>query len=141
VLAYDVDRERLERLRARAARARAASHIEILDRPRAADRVLVDAPCSELGVLRRGPDARWRIDPGMLASLPRLQRELLEVAAPLARKRLVYATCTVNRAENEEVAAAFEHAHPDFRRASTFRTLPHLDGTDGFFGAVWERSP
>jgi len=141
VLAYDVVRERLERLRARAARARAASHIEILDRPRAADRVLVDAPCSELGVLRRGPDARWRIDPGMLASLPRLQRELLEVAAPLARKRLVYATCTVNRAENEEVAAAFEHAHPDFLRASTFRTLPHLDGTDGFFAAVWERKP
>ena len=139
VLAYDVDRERLERLRARAARARAASHIEILDRPRAADRVLVDAPCSELGILRRGPDARWRIDPGTLASLPRLQRELLEVAAPLARKHLVYATCTVNRAENEEVAAAFEHAHPDFLRASTFRTLPHLDGTDGFFGAVWER--
>ena len=141
VLAYDVVRERLERLRARAARARAASHIEILDRPRAADRVLVDAPCSELGVLRRGPDARWRIDPGMLASLPRLQRELLEVAAPLARKHLVYATCTVNRAENEEVAAAFEHAHPDFLRASTFRTLPHLDGTDGFFAAVWERKP
>jgi len=141
VLAYDVDRERLERLRARAARARATSHIEILDRPRAADRVLVDAPCSELGVLRRGPDARWRIDPGMLASLPRLQRELLEVAAPLARKHLVYATCTVNRAENEEVAAAFEHAHPDFLRASTFRTLPHFDGTDGFFAAVWERKP
>jgi len=141
VLAYDVDRERLQRLRARAARARATSHIEILDRPRAADRVLVDAPCSELGVLRRGPDARWRIDPGMLASLPRLQRELLEVAAPLARKHLVYATCTVNRAENEEVAAAFEHAHPDFLRASTFRTLPHLDGTDGFFAAVWERKP
>jgi 16S rRNA (cytosine967-C5)-methyltransferase len=138
VLAYDVDRERLERLRARAARAR-AGHIEILDRPRAADHVLVDAPCSELGILRRGPDARWRIDPGTLASLPRLQRELLEVAAPLARKSLVYATCTVNRAENEEVAAAFEHAHPDFGRATTFRTLPHLDGTDGFFGTVWER--
>jgi 16S rRNA (cytosine967-C5)-methyltransferase len=138
VLAYDVDRERLERLRARAARAR-AGHIEILDRPRAADHVLVDAPCSELGILRRGPDARWRIDPGTLASLPRLQRELLEVAAPLARKSLVYATCTVNRAENEEVAAAFEHVHPDFGRATTFRTLPHLDGTDGFFGTVWER--
>ena len=139
VLAYDVDRERLERLRTRAARARAASQIEILDRPRAADRVLVDAPCSELGILRRGPDARWRIDPDTLASLPRLQRQLLELAAPLARKCLVYATCTVNRAENDELADAFEHAHPDFGRATTFRTLPHLDGTDGFFGAVWER--
>ena len=139
VLAYDVDRERLDRLRARAARARATSHIEVLDRPRAADRVLVDAPCSELGILRRCPDARWRIDPATLASLPRLQRQLLELAAPLARKRLVYATCTVNRAENEEVAAAFERASPDFRRSTTFWTLPHLDGTDGFFAAVWER--
>ena len=139
VLAYDVDRQRLDRLRARAARARAAGHIEVLDRPRAADRVLVDAPCSELGILRRCPDARWRIDPATLASLPRLQRQLLELAAPLARKRLVYATCTVNRAENEEVATTFERASPDFRRSTTFWTLPHLDGTDGFFAAVWER--
>ena len=99
----------------------------------------MDAPCSELGILRRGPDARWRIDPATLASLPRLQRQLLELAAPLARKRLVYATCTVNRAENEEVAAAFERASPDFQRSTTFWTLPHLDGTDGFFAAVWER--
>lgn len=141
VLAHDVDRERLERLRARATRARADRAIEIVDRPRQADRVLIDAPCSELGTLRRGPDARWRIDPGMLASLPRLQRELLEVAAPLARKRLVYGTCTIHRAENEDLASAFERAHPEFRRSATFRTLPHLDGTDGFFGAVWDRDP
>jgi 16S rRNA (cytosine967-C5)-methyltransferase len=139
VLAHDVDRERLERLRQRAARARATACIEIVDRPHAADRVLVDAPCSELGTLRRGPDARWRIDPAVLASLPRVQRELLEVAAPLARRRLVYGTCTLNRAENEDLAAAFERAHREFRRVATFRTLPHLDGTDGFFAAVWER--
>src|SRR5207244_5035420 len=63
VLAYDVDRERLERLRTRARRAGAERQIEIVDRPRPADLVLVDAPCSELGVLRRGPDVRWRIDP------------------------------------------------------------------------------
>src|SRR2546430_15600138 len=55
---------------------------ETAARPRRADRVLVDAPCSELGTLRRGPDARWRIDPGLLAALPLLQRELLETAAP-----------------------------------------------------------
>ena len=139
VLAYDVERGRLDRLRARAARARAQGFIEIVDRPRAADRVLVDAPCSELGILRRGPDARWHIDPGVLASLPAVQRELLELAAPLARKRLVYGTCTVNRAENEDLAAAFERAHPELRRTATFRSLPHLEGTDGFFGAVWDR--
>jgi 16S rRNA (cytosine967-C5)-methyltransferase len=139
VFAYDLDLERLERLRTRARRAHADHLIEVADRPRRADRVLVDAPCSELGTLRRGPDARWLIDPRSLAALPRLQRELLDTAAPLAAKRLVYGTCTVNRAENEEVASAFDRAHPEFRRAATWRTLPHVDGTDGFFSAVWDR--
>ena len=139
VFASDVDRERLERLRTRARRARADGRIEIVDGPRAADWVLVDAPCSELGTLRRGPDARWRIDPRLLTNLPRLQRELLEIAAPLAAKRLVYGTCTVNRAENENVASAFDRAHPELQRVATWRTLPHVDGTDGFFAAVWDR--
>jgi len=139
VLAWDVDRGRLQRLRARAARARAADLIEIVEQPRPADRVLVDAPCSELGILRRGPDARWRIDPRALESLPLVQRELLELAAPLARRRLVYGTCTLHRAENEELAAAFDRAHPEFRRMTTFRTLPHADDMDGFFAAVWDR--
>ena len=138
VLAYDVDAEKLTRLRARARRAQASENIEIVEHPRAADRVLVDAPCSELGALRRGPDLRWRLQPD--ATLPRTQRALLETAAPLARKRLVYATCTIARAENEAVAASFEAAHPEFRRAAPFwRTLPHVDGTDGFFAAIWER--
>jgi 16S rRNA (cytosine967-C5)-methyltransferase len=139
VLAYDVDRERLERLRTRARRAGAEGRIEILDRPRAAELVLVDGPCSELGALRRGPDARWRIDPRSLAEMPPLQRQLLETAAPLAAKRLVYGTCTVNRAENEDVAGAFDRAHPEFQRVTTWRTMPHVEGTDGFFAAVWER--
>jgi len=141
VRAYDVQPDRLERLRTRAVRAHAEAYIEIVERPREASRVLVDAPCSELGILRRGPDARWRIDPAVLASLPAVQRELLEVAAPLARKRLVYGTCTVSRAENEDVAAAFECHHPEFRRVQTFRSLPHIEGTDGFFAAVWDRFP
>jgi 16S rRNA (cytosine967-C5)-methyltransferase len=140
VLAYDVDRERLERLRTRARRAGAEHRIGIVDRPRAADRVLVDAPCSELGTLRRGPDARWRTDAQSLTELPRLQRQLLETAAPLAAKRLVYGTCTLNRAENEDVTDAFDRAHPELQRVTTWRTLPHVEGTDGFFAAVWERA-
>ena len=139
VLAYDVDRERLRRLQSRAARARATDFIEVVSAPRTADRVLEDAPCSELGILRRGPDARWRIDPRSLAELPPLQSRLLDSAAPLARKRIVYGTCTIHRAENEEIAAAFDRSHPEFRRAATWRTLPHVDGTDGFFAAVWDR--
>jgi 16S rRNA C967 or C1407 C5-methylase (RsmB/RsmF family) len=51
----------------------------------------------------------------------------------------VYATCTINRAENEDLAAAFERDHRELRRVATFRTLPHRDGSDGFFGAVWDR--
>lgn len=141
VLAHDVDPERLARLRARARRAQAQDRIEVVDPPRPADRVLVDAPCSELGTLRRGPDARWRIDPATLPTLPTAQRRLLETAAPLARKRLVYGTCTIARAENEAVAESFEAAHPEFRRARDFwHTLPHQTGTDGFFAAVWERA-
>ena len=123
VLAHDVDLERLDRLRTRARRAHASHLIEI----------------AELGTLRRGPDARWRIDPALLAALPPSQLELLETAAPLAAKRLVYGTCTLNRAENEEVAAAFDRAHPELHRVRTWRTLPHVDGTDGFFAAVWDR--
>ncbi len=139
VLAHDPDRARTSRLRTRAARAHAQERIAVVPAPVAADRVLVDAPCSELGTLRRGPDARWRIDPARFASLPALQRQLLETAAALARERIVYATCTVRRAENEEVAAAFEQGHPELRRARTLRLLPHLEGTDGFFAVAWDR--
>jgi len=139
VLAHDPDGERLERLRARARRARATA-VEVIEAPQAADRVLVDAPCSELGTLRRGPDSRWRIDPASLARLPALQSLLLDQAASLARKRVVYGTCTLSRAENEEVAARFDREHPRMRRTLTWRTTPHLEGTDGFFAAVWDRA-
>lgn len=140
VLAYDVDRERLSRLRTRARRA-LATHIEVVGAPAPADRVLVDAPCSELGTLRRGPDARWRTRPHDLAGFPPLQAALLEQAALFARKRVVYATCTIRRDENEAVAAAFEARHPAFHRSETLRLLPHEHGTDGFFAVAWDRTP
>jgi len=139
VLAHDVDHARLDRLRARAIRARATSKIEIVKAPAPADRVLVDAPCSELGTLRRGPDARWRIEKTDLERCPPIQAALLETAAKHARKRIVYATCTIDHAENEDMANHFETAHPEFRRAATLTLLPQRDGTDGFFAAAWDR--
>ena len=139
VFAHDVDRGRLSRLKTRAQRAR-AGNIEVAFEPLPADRVLVDAPCSELGILRRGPDARWRIPESALTAHPPLQLELLTTAARCAKTRLVYATCTLNRGENEDVAARFESLHPEFRRARPFlRLLPHESGTDGFFAAAWDR--
>jgi 16S rRNA (cytosine967-C5)-methyltransferase len=115
--------------------------------------VLVDAPCSELGALRRGPDLRWRLDPASFDRWPPIQRALLERgAAHLApHGRLVYATCTLRAAENDAVVDAFLSRHPDFTLvrptlADTLldargflRTFPHRHGTDGFFGAVLVR--
>ncbi len=158
VLACDADEERLRRLEERAGRAGAAAIVEVLGAappsPLEVDGALVDAPCSELGPLRRGPDQRWRVDPGRFAALPPLQLALLRDAARCVRPggRLVYATCTFRREENEAVALAFEAAEPGWRRAAPaapdqvlgpdrfLRTFPHRHGTDGFFAAAWVRS-
>ena len=159
VHAADPDPERLGRLRRRAERAGAASLVTVHGAEPLpgllAGRVLVDAPCSELGALRRGPDLRFRLDPASFDRFPPLQRALLESAARHLgpRGRLVYATCTLRREENEEVALGFERDHPDLARVRPavnssllgadgfLRAWPHRHGTDGFFAAAWERRP
>ena len=155
VHACDPDASRLDRLRTRASRAgaRVVLHGATPPPDLRADRVLVDAPCSELGALRRGPDQRFRIDPGTFPALPALQLAILEVAARHVRPggRLVYATCTFRREEDDEVALAFGAAHPDFTDSDTFpgatdpdgrlRLWPHRHGTDGFFAAAWSSCP
>jgi len=157
VHACDADAGRLARLVHRAARAGAAAlvtcHGAAPPPGLAVDRALVDAPCSELGPLRRGPDLRWRLDPASFAALPALQGALLADAARCVRPggRLVYATCTFRREEDEAVALAFEAAHPGWRRVAPevpeaflgpdrfLRAWPHRHGTDGFFAAAWDR--
>lgn len=157
VHAADPDAGRLARLRARTARAGAAGVVAVHGAEPPAelrvDRVLVDAPCSELGALRRGPDLRWRLDPSSFAPFPGLQRAILARAARHVRPggTLVYATCTFRRAEDEEVALAFEAEHPGFARVAPaapaetvgpegfLRTWPHRHGTDAFFAAAWVR--
>lgn len=155
---FDIDSSRLERLLTRAGRAGASCIRLHRTRPGPelqVDRVLVDAPCSEVGALRRGPDLRFRLDPEEVRTLPARQKDILAAAAAHVRPggTLVYATCTVLRAENEDVALAFEASHPDFQRARPggvwlpetfvrdgfFHALPQLHGTDGFFAAVWRR--
>jgi 16S rRNA (cytosine967-C5)-methyltransferase len=125
------------------------------------DRVLVDAPCSGLGTLRRNPDLKWRQSPAAVQELGVKQRAILAAAARLLKPggRLVYATCSLLAAENEEVAAAFEAETPGFRRlpvadlltaaqvsdarslvaGTDLRLWPHRQPTDGFYAAVWER--
>jgi 16S rRNA (cytosine967-C5)-methyltransferase len=121
------------------------------------DRVLVDPPCSDLGTLAARPDVRWRKDPGTPAQLAVTQAEILDQAAAALRPGgvLVYSTCTISPVENEDTIAAFLERHPDFRPDQTpsdlpvwdhpsvpvfLQTLPHRDGTDGFFIARLRRS-
>lgn len=126
------------------------------------DRVLVDAPCSGLGTLRRNPDLKWRQSPESVEELRAKQAAILESAARLLKPggRLVYATCSLLEAENEAIATAFTEAHArEFTplpvapllekahvaqaqtlvRGDFLRLWPHRHGTDGFFAAVWER--
>ena len=81
-----------------------------------ADVVLIDAPCSGLGALRRNPDARWRLDEAEIDTFPPRQKEILERYAALVRPggRLVYATCSINQRENEDVRAWFLSGHSEF---------------------------
>jgi len=123
------------------------------------DRVLVDAPCTGFGVLRRNPDIKWRVGPKDLRRLHLLQVELLGQAARLVRPNgiLVYTTCTLTPEENEGTLQAFLAAHGDFRRegarpclppgcaevvheSGSLKTWPHRHGVDGFFAARLRRS-
>jgi 16S rRNA (cytosine967-C5)-methyltransferase len=100
------------------------------------DRVLVDAPCSGLGALRRRPEARWRRSPDDLAELVPLQQELLRHALELVRPGgvVAYATCSPHLAETRDILAAVG-AHPE----SVTQLWPHIDGTDAMFCAIIRR--
>lgn len=141
VHAHDPDRAKLRDLGVRVARAGLGNvHVVPPGEPLpGADAVLVDAPCSAVGALRRGPDARWRLSDEGCDRLPELQRTLLAQGAAQVRPggRLVYATCTVLRAENEAVAESLDA--PGFALEATRLLLPHRDGCDGFFIAAWRR--
>ncbi|MDP9044868.1 MAG: RsmB/NOP family class I SAM-dependent RNA methyltransferase [Pseudomonadota bacterium] len=126
------------------------------------DRVLVDAPCSGLGTLRRNPDLKWRQSPASVEELQVKQAAILASAARLLKPggRLVYATCSLLEAENEHIADAFTAERSrDFQvvparellakahvgqpetlvRGDTLRLWPHRHATDGFFASVWEK--
>src|SRR6185312_1560736 len=184
MLALDTDGKKLEELRRRARRAGLtnveAHHVvegaiawgragsarpspsrggrDPLRVPSSFDRVLVDAPCSGLGTLRRNPEARWRLTRATVESFPARQVALLVTYAPLVAVggRLIYATCTVARAENEKVVERFLAERDDFvpvpvkeiwgrERAErlgdgmTLRLSPNRHDTDGFFAAVLRR--
>lgn len=116
------------------------------------DRILVDAPCSGFGVIRRKPDMKYTKTPEDSRRLSEIQLGILREIAPLVKKggTLVYSTCTMDRTENEEVMHAFIQEHPEFEpdlslekrlpekarpfvQDGSLQILPHYFGTDGFF--------
>jgi 16S rRNA (cytosine967-C5)-methyltransferase len=174
--AFDTSAHRLDALKPRLARSKlsnvhpAAIAHERDDRIKRLagkiDRVLVDAPCSGLGTLRRNPDLKWRQSVKSVEELTVKQTAILQSAARLVKSggRLVYATCSVLPEENEAIAEAFGAANPDFEPVDAaellqglkvegfealcaggegarryLRLWPHRHSTDGFFAAVWNR--
>lgn len=167
--AFDVSAKRLAKLKPRLARSGLSNvhpvciesehDIRVKRLAGKIDRVLVDAPCSGLGTLRRNPDLKWRQTAQSVEELTRKQRDILSSAARLVKPggRLVYATCSILNEENDAVVDAFLADHPDFMRLNAadvlkqqsivieslaegdMRLLPHVHGTDGFYAAVLER--
>ena len=110
--------------------------------PASFDRILVDAPCSGTGTLRRNPEIRYRLSTSDFPLFAVDQKQFLHNAAGVLRPtgRLVYSTCSVEPEENEHVIDDFLSTHPDFIAIQTLRTWPHREGSDGFFMAVLERA-
>jgi 16S rRNA (cytosine967-C5)-methyltransferase len=165
--AFDVSEKRLARLRPRTARAGLSNvHPMLIAHERdarlkrlagKADRVLVDAPCSGLGTLRRNPYLKWRQTPTTIDEMVSRQQAILEAAAKLVRPggRLIYATCSLLGEENDGVVDAFLATHPEFApliaedilarqgiapgTGERLRLSPPVHNTDGFFAAVLVR--
>jgi 16S rRNA (cytosine967-C5)-methyltransferase len=175
--AFDTSAHRLDALKPRLARSKLSNvHPAAIAHERderikrlagKIDRVLVDAPCSGLGTLRRNPDLKWRQSPQAIEELVVKQTAILQSAARLLKPggRLVYATCSVLPQENEAIAQAFSAANQEFKPLEArdilthlkvegaeglcsgpvtggefLRLWPHRHQTDGFFAAIWERS-
>ncbi|GAB3439408.1 RsmB/NOP family class I SAM-dependent RNA methyltransferase [Massilia solisilvae] len=167
--AFDVSEKRLAKLKPRLARSGLSNvHPVVIAHERDAkvkrlagkiDRVLVDAPCSGLGTLRRNPDVKWRQQPQAIAEMQEKQLSILDGASRLVKSggRLVYATCSLLNEENDAVVEQFLATHDDFALVPMsaalaeqkiplemdkyLKLLPHKHNTDGFFAAVLERKP
>lgn len=164
ILAVDIERQRLAELESRAGRAgircirtKVSAELHREEYARRADLVLVDAPCTGVGTIRRNPWRKWSVTEALVQQQAEEQLKILETNSDLVRHdgRLVYATCSLFRKENEHAVNAFLASHKDFvienpglrlqelhisDEGPTLKLLPHLHDTDGFFIAVMRRT-
>ena len=151
IIAMDIYESKLRKLKVRARRNKVHNiDTRVIDSTKPikklygkADRVLIDAPCSGLGVLRRNPDSKWKLQPEFLDNIKKVQQDILQQYSKMVKHggKLVYATCSVLPSENQNQIAEFlaSEAGKDFKLVKDNKVLAHTSGFDGFYMAQLER--
>ena len=153
LIAMDLYESKLKQLKIRAKR-NGAFNIEyrIIDSTKVikklhekADRVLIDAPCSGLGVLKRNPDSKWKLQPEFIDNIRKVQAEVLENYSKIVKPggKMVYATCSVLPSENQEQVQKFlqTESGKQFEFVKDIKVLASESGFDGFYMALFNRKP
>jgi 16S rRNA (cytosine967-C5)-methyltransferase len=149
LIAMDIYESKLKKLKIRARR-NGAHNIDtkVIDSTKPikklynkADRVLIDAPCSGIGVLRRNPDSKWKLQPEFLDEIRKTQQEILVQYSKMVKPggKLVYATCSVLPSENQDQVKTFLKSNTEFTFVSDQKILASESGYDGFYMALLER--
>ena len=149
IIAMDIYESKLKKLKIRARRNGAHNiDLKVIDSTKPikklhgkADRVLVDAPCSGLGVIRRNPDSKWKLEPEFLDRIRETQLDILNQYSKMVKPggKLVYATCSVLPSENQNQVKAFLKDNPEFEFVSDEKVLASKSGFDGFYMALMQR--
>ena len=151
IVAMDIYESKLKKLKVRARRNGVHNiDLRVIDSTKPikklynkADRVLIDAPCSGLGVIRRNPDSKWKLQPEFLDNIKKVQQDVLQSYSRMVKSggKLVYATCSVLPSENQEQVEQFlsSEAGKDFSFVSDKKVLSHESGFDGFYMALLEK--
>ena len=107
-----------------------------------ADAVLIDAPCSGIGVLKRNPDSKWKLQPEFIENIKKTQAEILDTYSQMVKVggKMVYATCSILPSENENQVKKFLESHKEFVFVKDRKVSPSKSGFDGFYMALLERT-
>ena len=149
IIAMDIYESKLKKLKVRTRRAgahnittRPIENSKVIKKLKdAADRVLIDAPCSGIGVLKRNPDSKWKLEESFLENIIKTQAEILESYSRMVKKggKMVYATCSILPSENEKQVETFLEKNKNFKFVKDDKVSPTKTGYDGFYMALLER--
>ncbi len=150
IIAMDIYAGKLAQLKKRAKRAsvhnidmRVIESTKVIKKLKdSADAVLIDAPCSGIGVLRRNPDSKWKLQPEFIKNIKKTQAEILDSYSRMVKVggKLVYATCSILPSENQDQVKTFLDSHIGFKFVEDKKVLPSKSGFDGFYMALLERT-